>query len=65
MIGFDPNEEFGQLRHSLLEKHKIFTGNAKPNVIRLLPGLNIGNSEISHFFNAMDALLITDKAMAI
>ncbi len=37
MIGFDVPEQFKDLRKNLLWKHKIFTGEAKPNVISLLP----------------------------
>ena len=33
MIGFDVPEELKDLRKNLLWKHKIFTGEAKPNVI--------------------------------
>jgi acetylornithine aminotransferase len=39
MIGFDVPEEFKDLKKNLLSKHQIFTGEAKPNVIRLLPSL--------------------------
>lgn len=39
MIGFDVPEELKQLKSILLHQCKIFTGEAKPNVIRLLPSL--------------------------
>ncbi|MFN5642379.1 MAG: aspartate aminotransferase family protein, partial [Sphingobacteriales bacterium] len=39
MIGFDVPEEHSSLRKNLLWTHRIFTGEAKPNVIRLLPSL--------------------------
>jgi acetylornithine aminotransferase len=39
MIGFDVPEELKQLKGTLLHQYKIFTGEAKPNVIRLLPSL--------------------------
>jgi acetylornithine/N-succinyldiaminopimelate aminotransferase len=39
MIGFDVPEELKDLKKNLLWKQKIFTGEAKPNVIRLLPSL--------------------------
>jgi acetylornithine/N-succinyldiaminopimelate aminotransferase len=57
MIGFDPKEEVKNLRSSLLEEHKIFTGNAKPNVIRLLPTLNLSEHEVNVFFDAIDKVL--------
>jgi acetylornithine aminotransferase len=39
MIGFDVPENLKDLKKNLLWKHHIFTGEAKPNVIRLLPSL--------------------------
>ena len=39
MIGFDVPEKLNDLKKNLLWKHHIFTGEAKPNVIRLLPSL--------------------------
>jgi acetylornithine/N-succinyldiaminopimelate aminotransferase len=41
MIGFDVVDELKDLRKTLLQEQKIFTGEAKPNVVRLLPALNI------------------------
>ena len=53
MIGFDVPEELKDLKKNLLWKHHIFTGEAKPNVIRLLPSLNISRSEIDDFLKAL------------
>ena len=53
MIGFDVPEEFKDLRKNLLWKHKIFTGEAKPNVIRLLPSLALGKAEVNQFLEAV------------
>lgn len=53
MIGFDVEEPYQQLRKNLLQKHKIFTGEAKPNVIRLLPALNIGIAEVDSLVKAI------------
>ena len=39
MIGFDVPDELKALKGFLLNECKIFTGEAKPNVIRLLPSL--------------------------
>jgi len=39
MIGFDVPEALKDLKKNLLWKQQIFTGEAKPNVIRLLPSL--------------------------
>lgn len=46
MIGFDVDEQHKDLRKNLLAKHKIFTGETKPNVIRLLPALNIEKEQV-------------------
>jgi acetylornithine aminotransferase len=54
MIGFEVDKDHQDLRSNLLNKHRIFTGNAKPNVIRLLPSLAIDDNSIDEFFNALD-----------
>jgi acetylornithine/N-succinyldiaminopimelate aminotransferase len=53
MIGFDVPEEYKDLRKNLLSKHHIFTGEAKPNVIRLLPALNIQKKEADTLIHAI------------
>jgi acetylornithine/N-succinyldiaminopimelate aminotransferase len=53
MIGFDVPEEIKTLRKDLLARHHIFTGEAKPNVIRLLPALSIGKEEVNNFLQAL------------
>ena len=53
MIGFDVPEALTDLRKNLLQKHHIFTGEAKPNVIRLLPALNIPKETINKFLSAL------------
>lgn len=55
MIGFDVAEEHKDLRKNLLQKHKIFTGVAKPNVIRLLPALNITKEDADKLLDAIRA----------
>ena len=57
MIGFDVPEAYAGLRQSLLLKHKIFTGEAKPNVIRLLPSLAITREEATIFLQALQTEL--------
>lgn len=49
MIGFDVSDELKDLRKNLLHQQHIFTGEAKPNVIRLLPSLSISQAEIEEF----------------
>lgn len=53
MIGFDLPEDKKSVRTNLLMKHNIFTGEAKPNTIRLLPSLAVTKSEIDIFLNAL------------
>ena len=55
MIGFDVPEEKKDLRKNLLAKHHIFTGEAKPNVVRLLPSLAISRKQIDEFILALKA----------
>ncbi|WP_293913256.1 MULTISPECIES: aspartate aminotransferase family protein [unclassified Sphingobacterium] len=57
MIGIDLPEELSTLKKELLEKEKIFTGEAKPNVIRLLPALNITKAHADQFLEAFDRTL--------
>jgi acetylornithine aminotransferase len=64
MIGFDVPEELKDLKKNLLYKHKIFTGEAKPNVIRLLPSLALTKNEANKFLKALKeevAFLISEK----
>lgn len=57
MIGFDVTEEFKDLRKDLLWKQKIFTGEAKPNVIRLLPSLALKRRDAEDFIEAVKELM--------
>ncbi|MEO6454191.1 MAG: aminotransferase class III-fold pyridoxal phosphate-dependent enzyme [Ginsengibacter sp.] len=53
MIGFDVPVKLKDLKKNLLNNHHIFTGEAKPNVIRLLPSLTISKKEIDQFLKAL------------
>jgi len=53
MIGFDVPEELKDLRKNLLWNQKIFTGEAKPNVIRLLPSLALKKRDAEDFIDAL------------
>jgi acetylornithine aminotransferase len=53
MIGIELPEELKDVKKNLLFKYKIFTGEAKPNVIRLLPALNITRIEADIFLQAI------------
>jgi acetylornithine aminotransferase len=53
MIGFNVPAELKDLRKNLLWNHKIFTGEAKPNVIRLLPSLALRIKDADEFLEAV------------
>ncbi len=54
MLGFDVSEDLKDLKNNLLSKHKIFTGAAKPNVIRLLPSLALTRTDAEKFLKALN-----------
>jgi len=49
MIGIELPEELPNVKKNLLFKQYIFTGEAKPNVIRLLPALNLNKEQADQF----------------
>lgn len=53
MIGFDVPEHLKGLKKKLLESHLVFTGEAKPNVIRLLPSLALNLQQADEFLTAL------------
>lgn len=53
MIGIELPEDKKAVKKNLLQKHRIFTGEAKPNVIRLLPALNITTADANRFLEAL------------
>jgi acetylornithine aminotransferase len=57
MIGIDLPQEFANAKKDLLFKHHIFTGEAKPNVIRLLPALNLSKADADKFLEAFAKVL--------
>ncbi len=57
MIGFDLPDSFASLRKDLLFKHHIFTGEAKPNTVRLLPSLALKKSEADILLEALSSEL--------
>lgn len=63
MIGFDVPEQLKDLKKQLLFSHKVFTGEAKPNVIRLLPSLALSRKQADEFLEAL-ADAIQDIASA-
>ena len=53
MIGFDVPEEIKDLKKKLLQSFNVFTGEAKPNVIRLLPSLAISRKQVDEFLEVL------------
>lgn len=66
MIGFDVPEELKDLKRNLLWNQKIFTGEAKPNVIRLLPSLALKKRDAEDFIEALkeEIALLTEAEAA-
>lgn len=62
MIGFDVPEEIKDLRKHLLEAYFVFTGSAKPNVVRLLPSLAITKKQLEEFLEALKESIAELKA---
>ncbi len=60
MIGFDLPEAQADLRKKLLMEQGVFTGEAKPRVVRLLPSLALTRVEADLFLEKMHAALLTD-----
>ncbi|MEY3351569.1 MAG: hypothetical protein RIQ50_1680 [Bacteroidota bacterium] len=58
MIGFDVPEQLKDLKKNLLSTHKIFTGEAKPNVIRLLPSLALTQEDAAHFIDSLKQAIV-------
>lgn len=61
MIGFDVPDELKDLRKNLLYKHHVFTGEAKPNVIRLLPSLALTKQHADEFLEALHQEIMVMK----
>jgi acetylornithine aminotransferase len=53
MIGIELPAAFSDVKKNLLFRHKVFTGEAKPHVIRLLPALNITTADADIFLTAI------------
>ncbi len=65
MIGFDVPDVLKDLRKHLLWEHRIFTGEAKPNVVRLLPSLALSKADADHFLEALEAAITTLSSPAL
>ena len=53
MLGFDVPAELKDLKQNLLWNQKIFTGESKPNVIRLLPSLALKKRDAEQFIDSI------------
>ncbi len=56
MIGFEMTEALKDLKKQLLFDRKVFTGEAKPNIIRLLPSLSITKEQVDVFLQHVKEL---------
>ena len=61
MIGIELPAELAHVRKELLFTHHIFTGEAKPNVIRLLPALNLSKAHADRFLETFATVLNQSK----
>ena len=61
MIGIELPESLKDVRKDLLNTYHIFTGEAKPNVIRLLPALNLSKEHADQFLEALKLAINTYK----
>ena len=57
MIGFDIPDNLKNLRKNLLYENYIFTGESKPNTIRLLPSLAITRKQVDEFIETLDDVI--------
>jgi acetylornithine/N-succinyldiaminopimelate aminotransferase len=57
MIGIELPAELADIRKELLFTHHIFTGEAKPNVVRLLPALNLTKAHADRFLETFSSIL--------
>jgi acetylornithine/N-succinyldiaminopimelate aminotransferase len=54
MIGFDVDGNLKDLRKNLLNHQQVFTGESKPNTIRLLPSLTLRKKEAEEFLESLE-----------
>jgi len=64
MIGIELPVELAHVRKDLLFKHHIFTGEAKPNVVRLLPALNLTQAHVDRFLEAFATILSSQAVVS-
>jgi acetylornithine/N-succinyldiaminopimelate aminotransferase len=66
MIGFDVPEELKDLKKNLLWNQKTFTGESKPNTIRLLPSLALKKRDAEAFIESLkeEIAVLTGEAVS-
>lgn len=57
MIGLDVPGRMNELRNHLIKEYRIFTGEAKPDTIRLLPPLTLSEEQADYFIDALRSCL--------
>lgn len=62
MIGFDVPDYLKELRKKLIFEYNIFTGEAKPNTIRLLPSLALTRKQADEFLETLREAIDAVKA---
>ena len=60
MIGFDLPESHAKLRSRLLNEYRVFTGEAKPNTVRLLPSMALTIAEADLFIDRLKKAIATN-----
>ncbi|GAB4092591.1 aspartate aminotransferase family protein [Flaviaesturariibacter terrae] len=65
MIGFDLPAHLKTLRSRLLQEYRIFTGEAKPSVVRLLPALSLGRAEANSFLESLRGAIAALEATPV
>ncbi len=60
MIGFDLPETHAKLRSRLLNEYRVFTGEAKPNTVRLLPSLALTIEDANLFIDRLKKAIATN-----
>ncbi|SMC72265.1 aspartate aminotransferase family protein [Moheibacter sediminis] len=61
MIGIELDFPIAGIKNNLLQKHRIFVGNAKTNIIRLLPPLTLHKGFADKFINALEEEILNKQ----
>ena len=62
MLGLEFDFGVSEIRKRLIYEKKIFTGgSSNPNVLRILPPLNVSKDELAHFAEALSDVLVSEQ----